>query len=68
MRSARPPLFASRQSIDGLLAGQPSRYALVCRANALQRLAEDSERFFPWPALVASLRADIARIRERMPA
>ena len=59
MRSAKPPLSASRQSIDG-------RYALVCRANALQRLAEDSERFFPLPALVASLRADIARIRERL--
>lgn len=53
----------SRAEIDRVLASSPSPYQLKCRANALQRLAEDCARFFPWPALQASLLADARRLR-----
>jgi len=59
-------VYASREAVDALLAGSPTRYQLLCRRNALQRLAEDCERFFPIPALVESLRNDIARLSDRI--
>ena len=58
-------VFVARRNVDNLLAGNPTRSVLKCRANAVQRLAEDCERFFPWPALQASLMADVKRLRAR---
>jgi hypothetical protein len=58
-------IFTSREAVETLLAGKPSRKQLICRANTLQRLAEDCMRFFPLPSLHASLLADAKRCRER---
>lgn len=59
-------VFVARRNVDGLLAGNPTRSMLKCRASAIERLAEDCERFFPWPALHASLMADVRRLREQL--
>ena len=68
MSRYEPRVFVARKSVDVLLAGEPSRYQLVCRINAIRRLAEDCERFFPLPSLVASLQYDIARLGARLEA
>ena len=57
-------VFVARRNVDDLLAGNPTRGVLKCRASAVQRLAEDCARFFPWPALHDSLMADVKRLRE----
>lgn len=53
---------ASREAVDALLAGRPTRIQIAHRRAALVRLLGDVEHFAPWPALAASLREDIARI------
>ena len=45
MSRHEPRVFVARKSVDVLLAGEPSRYQLVCRISAIRRLAEDCERF-----------------------
>ena len=65
-RSTSPEVFVSRAAVQRLLAGKPRRYQLVCRASAVQRLAEDCARFFPWPALHASLMNDARALRDAM--
>lgn len=42
------------------------RRVFVARRNVDDLLAEDCERFFPWPALHASLMADVKRLREQL--
>jgi hypothetical protein len=49
----------SSRSVQAALRKPQSLYALKCRRNSLVRLLQDCERFFPWPALQQSLRADI---------
>lgn len=57
--------YVSRNSIDRLLASNPTPHTLRCRANAVQKLAEDIARFSPWPALQQSLLADATMLRAR---
>jgi hypothetical protein len=56
---------ATREGIAHLLANNPTPHALKCRANLLQRVAEDSARFYPRPALQQSLLADATMLRAR---
>lgn len=58
-------IAASREGLARLLANNPTVYALTCRANLLQRAAEDSAKFYPRPALQKSLLADATMLRER---
>ncbi|GEM_PF-4331826 len=55
----------SREGIRRLLDGKPTPHTLRCRANAVQKLAEDIAHFSPWPALQQSLLADATMLRER---
>lgn len=58
-------IAASREGIARLLANNPTPHTLRCRANAVQKLAEDIAHFSPWPALQKSLLADATMLRER---
>lgn len=60
-------IYVSRESIDKLLAGNPTPEQLKCRAGIVRRLAEDCGRFFPWPALHASLTDDVKRLMQPTP-
>lgn len=57
-------LFTTHEAVNIALRNGSSNETLRCRAGALQRLAEDCMRFFPWPALHASLMADAKRCRD----
>lgn len=61
-------LFTSHEAVNQVLASGASDAVLRCRAGALQRLAEDCARFFPWPALHSSLMADAKRCRDAVEA
>lgn len=61
-----PGIYTSRAEIDRLLSGKPSRYQLICRANAVQRLAEDCARFYPIQTLHKSLLDDVDRLRRAL--
>jgi hypothetical protein len=61
-------LSCSRASIEQLLAGKAKRSTLKARAEAVDKLAQDINRFCGWPALVGSMNQDARRIRERMAA
>jgi hypothetical protein len=65
MKSDSGAIRTSLESINRLIASEKStKYALLCRASALERLAEDVDKFIGWPALSASLRASAREVLE----
>lgn len=55
----------SREQVEMALSGKANGN-LKSRIDALEFQAEQCERFFNWPALIESLRADAAALRAAM--
>ena len=65
MSSSHAGPHMTRYNVDRLIASDPTSHTLRCRANAVQKLAEDIAHFSPWPALQQSLLADATMLRAR---
>lgn len=59
----RGNLYVSRHEVRRMLSGEPRASTRKARAEALERLAQDIDRFVGWPALAASLLADARMVR-----
>lgn len=57
--------YITREGVADALA-RPVPRVLKARAEALENQATQCERFYPWPALSESLRADALRLRVAM--